>query len=72
MTLDEDLVETVDKVVRDLRTTRSAFAREALKQAIDRVKNQQLEAKHRQGHLRKPIDKDEFAGWEKEQVWGDE
>jgi len=72
MTLDEDLVQTVDKVAKDLHTTRSAFAREALQQAVARVKTRMLEAKHRQGYLRKPAAADEFAVWEKEQTWGDE
>jgi len=38
MTLDDNLVKTMDKVVRDLHTTRSAFARKAFQQAI--LKNQ--------------------------------
>ena len=71
MTLDEDLVRTVDKVARDLHTTRSAFARTALKQALARIETQKLEEKHRQGYLRKPADTDEFGVWEKEQKWGD-
>ena len=71
MTLDEDLVETVDRVARDLHTTRSAFTRQALQLAIARNKIQKLEAKHRQGYLRQPAEADEFAGCEKEQEWGD-
>ena len=43
MTLDEHLVQTVDKVVRDMHTTRSAFTREALQQAIARIKMQRIE-----------------------------
>jgi len=30
MTLDDELVESVDKVVKELKTTRSAFTRSAL------------------------------------------
>ena len=72
MTLDEHLVQTVDRVAKDLHTTRSAFAREALQQAVARVKTQRLEEKHRQGYLRKPAGAVEFSVWEKEQKWGDE
>jgi metal-responsive CopG/Arc/MetJ family transcriptional regulator len=72
MTLDEHLVSTVDKVVKNMHTTRSAFTREALQQAIARIKMQRLEEKHRQGYLHKPAKADEFAVWEKEQKWGDE
>jgi len=72
MTLDEHLVQTVDKVVKNMHTTRSAFTREALRQAIARIKMQRFEEKHRQGYLRKPVTADEFGVWEKEQKWGDE
>lgn len=71
MTLDEDLVRAVDRVAKDLRTTRSAFARDALRQAIARIKIQKLEEKHRQGYLRQPMGADEFGVWEKELKWGD-
>jgi len=72
MTLDEDLVQTVDRVVRDLHTTRSAFTREALQRAIERIRTAKLEDKHRQGYLRKPAVAGEFDVWEHEQKWGDE
>jgi metal-responsive CopG/Arc/MetJ family transcriptional regulator len=72
MTLDEHLVQTVDKVAKELHTTRSAFTREALQQAVARVKTQRLEEQQRQGYLRKPAGGSEFAVWEKEQKWGDE
>lgn len=71
MTLDENLVRTVDKVIKSMHITRSAFTREALQQAITRIELQKLEEKHRQGYLRKPTTTDEFGVWEKEQKWGD-
>ena len=71
MTLDEELVQTVDKVVKTMHTTRSAFTRDALQQALARVRTQRLEEKHRQGYLRKPARADEFGIWEKEQAWGE-
>ena len=72
MTLDEDLVQAVDRVVKDLRTTRSAFARDALQHAIERIRTAKLEDKHRKGYLRKPVGAGEFDVWEREQKWGDE
>ena len=45
MTLDDDLVATVDLVVKKLKTTRSAFARKALRNAIQQVNVNQLEKK---------------------------
>ena len=71
MTLDDDLVSAVDRTVRRLGTTRSAFARDALRAALDRLRTRELERKHREGYARKPVRKREFAGWEREQVWTD-
>lgn len=72
MTLDDDLLRKVDLAVRRLRTTRSDFARKALRAALDRAATEELERRHRRGYLRHPPRPEEFAGWEAEQVWGDE
>ncbi|MCX6350102.1 MAG: ribbon-helix-helix domain-containing protein [Candidatus Aureabacteria bacterium] len=72
MTLDDELVSRVDRAVEDLHTSRSAFTREALRQAIRNLQTRGLEEKHRMGYARKPILKGEFAAWESEQAWGDE
>ena len=47
MTLDDDLVKSVDKIVKELKTTRSAFARAALREAISKFNTKRLEDKHR-------------------------
>ncbi|MFO8009555.1 MAG: ribbon-helix-helix domain-containing protein [Dehalococcoidia bacterium] len=70
MTLDENLVKSVDEVVRELNTTRSAFTRDALQDALKRVRIAQLEAKHRKGYEKYPVTEDEFGNWEDEQDWG--
>ena len=69
MTLDEDLVATVDRVIKRLGTTRSAFTRKALKMALREVQMSELERKHREGYRRKPVQRGEFDIWEAEQVW---
>ena len=61
MTLDDDLVETVDRVVKKLKTTRSAFTRMALKDAISQVNINRLEKKHKKGYERYPVVKTEFG-----------
>jgi len=71
ITLDETLVVAVDKAAKKLGTTRSAFAREALRSALKEVRVRELEAKQREGYRRKPVKRGEFSGWESEQVWGD-
>lgn len=72
MTLDDDLVKAVDRVSKRLRTSRSAFTRNALGEALARYNVEQLERKHRQGYERHPVAVDEFSVWETEQAWGDE
>jgi metal-responsive CopG/Arc/MetJ family transcriptional regulator len=69
MTLDEDLLRTVDKVVKRLGTTRSSFAREALQAAVKKSRVQELEQRQREGYRRKPVKTHEFSDWETEQVW---
>jgi len=72
MTLDDDLVKTVDSVSKQLNTSRSAFTRKALREALSRYNLEQLERKHRQGYERRPVTAEEFSIWETEQAWGDE
>ena len=72
MTLDDNLVQSVDKVVKELKTTRSAFTRNALRDAINRFSISRLEEKHRRGYELHPVNKEEFSVWEEEQDWGDE
>ena len=72
MTLDDDLVQSVDKVVKELKTTRSAFTRNVLRDAINRFNVSRIEEKHRKGYELRPVNKEEFSVWEKEQDWGDE
>ena len=71
MTLDDDLVEDVDRIVKKLNTTRSAFTRKALKEAVRQVNITMLEKKHEKGYERQPAGKTEFSVWEAEQDWGD-
>lgn len=72
MTLDEELVKLVDRVVKELKTTRSSFTRKALKEALERLNIERLENKHRKGYKLHPVNKYEFSVWEDEQDWGDE
>ena len=71
MTLDEKLVKEVDKKVTKLKTTRSAFAREALRKNLKYYQELELEKKHINGYKNYPIKYNEFSDWENEQVWID-
>ncbi len=72
MTFDDDLIKSVDQLVKELKTTRSAFTRHALREAIDSFNIRRLEDKHRKGYELHPVNKGEFSVWESEQDWGDE
>lgn len=72
MTIDDDLVEGVDALVKELKTSRSAFTREALREALRRQGIKIMENKQRRGYERFPADPLEFKVWEQEQQWGDE
>lgn len=69
MTLDEDLVAAVDRVARKLGTSRSAFTRDALRDALKRVQVRALEQKQQDGYARKPVRRGEFDIWQREQTW---
>jgi metal-responsive CopG/Arc/MetJ family transcriptional regulator len=71
MTLDEDLVAAVDRLARRLKTTRSAFARDALRNALAKYRAKELERKHRLGYEKHPVKHGEFDIWDGEQQWGD-
>ncbi len=71
MTLDEGLVAAVDRAAKRLGTTRSAFARRALRDALARLQLEAAEQKHREGYRRKPVKRGEFSVWETEQVWAE-
>jgi metal-responsive CopG/Arc/MetJ family transcriptional regulator len=72
MTLDDDLVKEVDRISKQLHTSRSAFTRKALRDALAKYSLEKLERKHRKGYERRPVAADEFSSWEAEQAWGDE
>ena len=69
MTLDPDLVAAVDRAAHRLGVTRSAFTRQALRAALDRLRVEALERRHRDGYRRKPARRREFDVWHAEQVW---
>ena len=71
MTMDTEFIARVDQLVKRLRTTRSAFTREALLAAVERYEEAELEARHREGYRNAPPSPDEFRVPEQDRVWGD-
>jgi len=65
ITIDGDLIGEIDRAAARLKTTRAAFVRQALADAITR----QFEAAHRRGYQIAPEGHDEFSIWAAEQMW---
>jgi antitoxin FitA len=71
MMLDEALVGEVDRAAQELGTTRSAFTHEALRVALARRNELELERRHHAGYAAKPVAPGEFDAWEDQQIWPD-
>src|SRR4051794_39700704 len=52
MTLDESLVEAVDRAAESLGTTRSGFTRDALRASLAQIRAREQERRHRAGYER--------------------
>jgi metal-responsive CopG/Arc/MetJ family transcriptional regulator len=72
MTIDETLLEQVDRTVQTLETTRSAFIRMALEQALRQYHVRRLEERDEVGYTAVPANPSETNEWQNEQEWGDE
>jgi len=71
MTLDDDLVKSVDIAAKKLHMNRSAFTRSALHDALKKLNTKLLEQKQISGYQNHPSKSNEFSVWENEHVWGD-
>lgn len=72
LTMDSELVDRVDERAKRLGTTRSGFAREALKTALARYDEAELEEVHRAGYREQPALNQEFRIPEEDHAWGDD
>lgn len=70
MTIDEPLLKAVDRTIRQRKTTRSAFIREAIASSLKQSQTQSLEQRHVEGYARAPVTSGELDGWGDEQDWG--
>jgi hypothetical protein len=66
MTLDADLIEEVDRAAATQGKSRSAFTRDALRAAVIKVRERELEEKYRLAYQRQP-----WAPGEIEEDWDD-
>ena len=68
MTLDPELVAAVDSLAAEMKTSRSAFTRDALRAAVERQRIIRLEKRHQDGYERSPVQAGEFMTWDDEEV----
>jgi metal-responsive CopG/Arc/MetJ family transcriptional regulator len=69
LTVEEKLLQDIDRVVKMLHTSRAVFARRALRAELTRIKGREMDRRHREGYAKQPARKGEFSAWEAEQVW---
>jgi metal-responsive CopG/Arc/MetJ family transcriptional regulator len=69
ITIDEGLLDEVERVCSAINTTRSAFIREALQLALRKHTIALLEQQHARGYRLYPPDEQELDEWVAEQVW---
>lgn len=72
MTIDESLLRQVDQTVSDLNTTRSAFIRLALEEALRQYRVRRLEEQDEAGYTAVPANPAETDEWSTERAWGGE
>jgi metal-responsive CopG/Arc/MetJ family transcriptional regulator len=72
MTIDEDLLTSVDEYVSQHGTSRSAFIRHALEAALHEAHIRRLEEEHAAAYRAVPQTEVETATWIEAQSWGDE
>ena len=71
MTIDEPLLVKVDRIIKELNMTRSAFIREALELALHHYQILEMEKRHAEGYAQHPVESIEFDIWQNEQAWGE-
>jgi metal-responsive CopG/Arc/MetJ family transcriptional regulator len=71
MTIEEDLLERVDRMITPLGVPRSAFIRQALERELRLLAIRQKEQQQIEGYKKFPVKKGEFSDWEVEQEWGE-
>ncbi len=69
LTLEDDLLDRVNREIIQQQTNLSAFVRESLIHYLQRLRIREMEKQQRSGYSKHPIEKGEFDVWEDEQVW---
>ncbi len=60
MTIDEPLLDRLDKKARDMKLARSALIRDAVERLLDDLQEAEWDRQHREAYERFPVQPDEF------------
>ncbi len=72
MTIESNLLHRIDACIKDLGVSRSAFARDAFREALRRFEVMELERVQIAGYRKNPPRKQEFDIPEADHAWGDD
>ena len=72
ITIDDELVERVDERAKRIGSTRSGFARQALRAALARYEESEAEERQKAGYRRIPPTPQEFSIRDEDRAWGDD
>lgn len=71
VTIDEGLLERIDRAIQEIGMNRSAFIRDAVLLALRQLRIRHLEAQHIAGYEKQPMQPEEVDEWDAIRVWGD-
>lgn len=69
LTLDDDLLDRVNRAIAQQQTSLALFMKESLIHYLHKLKIKEMEKQHKDGYSKHPIEKGEFDVWEDEQIW---
>ena len=70
--MDDDLIRTLDREARRLRSNRSRLVRAALSAYLATTRRRMLDERYRRGYVQKPAALDDVGEWERIQEWPEE
>ncbi len=70
--LDSKLLHAIDGAAKRARVNRSALVRKALREHLEHLRRQDLEARDRRGYQQHPDKLDEVLEWESGAAWPEE
>jgi metal-responsive CopG/Arc/MetJ family transcriptional regulator len=72
MTIDEKLLEDVDRIIEEDGITRSAFVRTIMRAEVKKRRVREMEHKHAEAYRKQPQQPDEYEVDASTRGWGDD